>query len=94
MFIQHDVTMIKGESGRAYQSSFFGFLGLAVFYLFAFFKPDNMVVDKYYWWFVVHLWVEGISSLYGHAALLPHKATDDRSCRSGYLIVVLPSSQA
>jgi len=40
-----------------------GFLGLAVFYLFAFFKPDNMVIDKYFWWWVIHLWVEGVWEL-------------------------------
>ncbi len=40
-----------------------GLAGLAVFFLFAFYVPDNLVLDKYFWWFVVHLWVEGVWEL-------------------------------
>ncbi|MBO0611479.1 cbb3-type cytochrome c oxidase subunit I [Thiothrix fructosivorans] len=40
-----------------------GLLGLAVFFLFSFYNPDNLVKDKYYWWWVVHLWVEGVWEL-------------------------------
>ena len=35
-----------------------GLLGLAVFFLFAFYVPDNLIADKFFWWFTVHLWVE------------------------------------
>ncbi len=40
-----------------------GLIGLAVFFLFSFYNPDNLVMDKYFWWFVVHLWVEGVWEL-------------------------------
>ncbi|NQZ52827.1 MAG: cbb3-type cytochrome c oxidase subunit I [Piscirickettsiaceae bacterium] len=40
-----------------------GMVGLAVFFLFSFYNPDNIVLDKYFWWFVVHLWVEGVWEL-------------------------------
>jgi len=40
-----------------------GLTGLAVFFLFSFYVPDNLVLDKYFWWFVVHLWVEGVWEL-------------------------------
>jgi len=40
-----------------------GLVGLAVFFLFSFYNPDNLVLDKYFWWFVVHLWVEGVWEL-------------------------------
>ncbi|MCP4009976.1 MAG: nitric-oxide reductase large subunit [Proteobacteria bacterium] len=40
-----------------------GLTGLAVFFLFSFYNPDNLVLDKYFWWFVVHLWVEGVWEL-------------------------------
>jgi nitric oxide reductase subunit B len=40
-----------------------GLVGLAVFFLFSFYNPDNLVLDKYYWWWVVHLWVEGVWEL-------------------------------
>ncbi|UJS24195.1 cbb3-type cytochrome c oxidase subunit I [Thiothrix winogradskyi] len=40
-----------------------GLVGLAVLFLFSFYNPDNLVLDKYYWWWVVHLWVEGVWEL-------------------------------
>ncbi len=40
-----------------------GLLGLALLFLFAFYNPHNLVHDKYYWWWVVHLWVEGVWEL-------------------------------
>jgi len=40
-----------------------GLVGLAVFFLFSFYNPDNVVLDKYFWWWVVHLWVEGVWEL-------------------------------
>ncbi len=40
-----------------------GLLGLALLFLFAFYNPENLVKDKFYWWFVVHLWVEGVWEL-------------------------------
>jgi len=40
-----------------------GLTGLAVLFLFSFYNPDNLVKDKYYWWWVVHLWVEGVWEL-------------------------------
>lgn len=65
MFIFNMImTMIKGRRRTSISIVLLiGFLGLAVFYLFAFFKPANMVVDKYFWWWVVHFWVEGVWEL-------------------------------
>ena len=40
-----------------------GLWGLAVFFLFSFYNPANIALDKYFWWFVVHLWVEGVWEL-------------------------------
>ncbi|MFT5662107.1 MAG: nitric oxide reductase subunit B [Sulfurimonas sp.] len=40
-----------------------GLVGLALFFLFAFYVPDNLVLDKFFWWYVVHLWVEGVWEL-------------------------------
>jgi nitric oxide reductase subunit B len=31
---------------------------LSLLWIFAFINPDNLSLDKMYWWFVVHLWVE------------------------------------
>lgn len=35
----------------------------AVFWLFAFYNPDNLGLDKLYWWWIVHIWVEGVWEL-------------------------------
>jgi nitric oxide reductase subunit B len=40
-----------------------GLLLAAVFYLFNFWNPENLVVDKMYWWWIVHIWVEGVWEL-------------------------------
>ncbi len=40
-----------------------GLVGLAVLFLFSFYNPVNLVKDKFYWWWVVHLWVEGVWEL-------------------------------
>ncbi len=40
-----------------------GLVGLALFFLFAFYNPVNLVLDKFFWWWVVHLWVEGVWEL-------------------------------
>jgi nitric oxide reductase subunit B len=40
-----------------------GLWGLALMFLFSFVNPHNLVRDKMYWWFVVHLWVEGVWEL-------------------------------
>lgn len=40
-----------------------GLFGLAFFFLFAFYLPENLAMDKFFWWFVVHLWVEGVWEL-------------------------------
>ena len=35
-----------------------GLFGLAIFFLLAFYVPENLILDKFLWWFTVHLWVE------------------------------------
>jgi nitric oxide reductase subunit B len=57
------MTMLKGRKTAISLVLFLGLLGLAVFFLFAFYNPANLVKDKFYWWWVVHLWVEGVWEL-------------------------------
>ncbi len=56
-------TILKGRKTVINLVLLMGLTGLAVFFLFAFFNPTNIVWDKYYWWWVVHLWVEGVWEL-------------------------------
>jgi len=52
------MTVITGRKTVITTVLLTGLLGLAVFFLFAFYVPDNLIADKFFWWFTVHLWVE------------------------------------
>ena len=57
------MTVLKGRKTAISLVLLLGLLGLAVFFLFSFYNPANLVKDKFYWWWVVHLWVEGVWEL-------------------------------
>ena len=57
------MTVLKGRKTSISLVLTLGLAGLAVFFLFSFYNPANLVKDKYYWWWVVHLWVEGVWEL-------------------------------
>lgn len=57
------MTILKGRKTVINLVLLIGLVGLAVFFLFAFYNPSNIVLDKLFWWFVVHLWVEGVWEL-------------------------------
>jgi len=57
------MTILQGRKTVVNLVLLTGLVGLAVFFLFAFYNPSNLVLDKYYWWWVVHLWVEGVWEL-------------------------------
>jgi nitric oxide reductase subunit B len=53
------MTLLKGRKTSISMVLLMGLWGLALMFLFSFVNPANLVRDKMYWWFVVHLWVEG-----------------------------------
>ncbi|MBL8316458.1 MAG: cbb3-type cytochrome c oxidase subunit I [Rubrivivax sp.] len=53
------MTVLKGRKTAISLVLLMGLWGLALLFLFSFVNPSNLVRDKMYWWFVVHLWVEG-----------------------------------
>lgn len=57
------MTILKGRRTVVNTVLLTGLIGLAVFWLFAFYNPSSLTMDKYFWWWVVHLWVEGIWEL-------------------------------
>ncbi|MEJ5211190.1 MAG: cbb3-type cytochrome c oxidase subunit I [Burkholderiales bacterium] len=57
------MTVLKGRKTSISLVLLTGLWGLAIFFLFSFYNPSNLVLDKYYWWWVVHLWVEGVWEL-------------------------------
>ncbi|MHB9100406.1 MAG: cbb3-type cytochrome c oxidase subunit I [Sulfuricella sp.] len=54
------MTVLKGRKTSISLVLLLGLWGLAVFFLFSFYNPSNLVLDKYFWWWAVHLWVEGV----------------------------------
>ena len=57
------MTVLKGRKTVVNLVLLTGLVGLAVMFLFSFYNPDDLAKDKYYWWWVVHLWVEGVWEL-------------------------------
>jgi nitric oxide reductase subunit B len=53
------MTVLKGRKTVVNLVLITGLLGLALMFLFSFYNPENLALDKYFWWYVVHLWVEG-----------------------------------
>lgn len=57
------MTLLKGRKTAVANVLMLGLWFVAVFFLFAFYNPGNLSLDKMYWWWVVHLWVEGVWEL-------------------------------
>jgi nitric oxide reductase subunit B len=57
------MTVLKGKKTAVATVLLIGLWGLAVFFLFSFYNPVNVVLDKFFWWWTVHLWVEGVWEL-------------------------------
>jgi nitric oxide reductase subunit B len=57
------MTVLKGRKTAVSSVLLLGLWGAGLFFLFAFYNPSNLVVDKIYWWWVVHIWVEGVWEL-------------------------------
>ena len=86
------MTMLKGRKTAISLVLSLGMLGLAAFFLFSFYDPVNLVKDKYYWWWVVHLWVEGVWELILGAmlAFVLNKVTGvDREVVEKWLYVII-----
>jgi len=86
------MTILKGRKTAINMVLMTGLVGLAVFFLFAFYNPTNLALDKYFWWFVVHLWVEGVWELIMGAilAFILIKTTGvDREVIEKWLYVVI-----
>jgi len=53
------MTVLKGRKTAITNVLLIGLWGLALLFLFAFYNPANLSLDKMFWWYIVHLWVEG-----------------------------------
>ena len=53
------VTVLQGRKTAITNVLLLGLWGLSLLWLFAFYNPANLALDKMFWWYIVHLWVEG-----------------------------------
>jgi nitric oxide reductase subunit B len=89
------MTVLAGKKTAITNILLLGLWGLVVLFLFAFYNPGNLALDKEYWWFVVHLWVEGVWELIMAAilAFLMLKLTGvDREVVEKWLYVIVASA--
>ena len=89
------MTVLKGKKTTITNILLIGLWGLALLFLFAFVNPGNLALDKMYWWFVVHLWVEGVWELIMAAILayLMLKLTGvDREVVEKWLYVIVAAA--
>jgi nitric oxide reductase subunit B len=86
------MTVLKGRKTAITNVLLLGLWGIAVFFLFSLYNPSNLVLDKMFWWWVVHLWVEGVWELVMAAVLafLMIKLTGvDREIVEKWLYVII-----
>jgi nitric oxide reductase subunit B len=57
------MTVLAGKKTAITNVLLLGLWGLALLFLFALYNPENLSLDKMFWWYVVHLWVEGVWEL-------------------------------
>ena len=57
------MTVLKGRRTAITIVLLLGMWGIALFWLFAIYNPANLSLDKMFWWYVVHIWVEGVWEL-------------------------------
>jgi Nitric oxide reductase large subunit len=86
------LTVLKGRKTAITNVLLLGLWGIALFFLFALYNPANLILDKMFWWWVVHLWVEGVWELVMAAilAFLMIKLTGvDREIVEKWLYVII-----
>ncbi|WP_299616653.1 cbb3-type cytochrome c oxidase subunit I [Pelagibius sp.] len=89
------MTVLQGRKTAITNVLLIGLWGLALLFLFAFYNPSNLSLDKQYWWYVVHLWVEGVWELIMASilAFLMLKLTGvDREIVEKWLYIIVATS--
>ncbi len=57
--INISMTVLSGRKTAITGVLLMGLWLLSLLWIFSFINPANLSLDKMYWWFIVHLWVEG-----------------------------------
>lgn len=89
------MTFLAGRKTAVTNVLLLGLWLLCLLWVFAFINPDNLSLDKMYWWFVVHLWVEATWELVMAAilAFLMLKLTGvDREVVEKWLYIIVATA--
>lgn len=89
------LTVLAGRKTAITNVLLLGLWGIAIFFLFSLYNPSNLALDKMYWWWVVHLWVEGVWELVMASVLafIMLKLTGvDREVIEKWLYVIIATS--
>jgi nitric oxide reductase subunit B len=89
------MTFLAGRKTAVTNVLVLGLWLLCLLWVFAFINPDNLSLDKMYWWFVVHLWVEATWELVMAAilAFLMLKLTGvDREVVEKWLYIIVATA--
>lgn len=89
------MTVLAGRKTAITGVLLMGLWLLSLLWIFAFINPENLSLDKMYWWFVVHLWVEATWELVMAAilAFLLLKLTGvDREVIEKWLYVIVATA--
>lgn len=89
------MTSLRGRKTAVTNILLLGLWLLSLLWLFAFYNPDNLSLDKLYWWYVIHLWVEATWELVMAAilAFLMLKLTGvDREVIEKWLYVIVATA--
>ena len=89
------MTVLAGKKTAITNILLLGLWVLSLLFLFAFVNPDNLALDKMYWWYIVHLWVEGTWELVMASilAFLMLKLTGvDREIVEKWLYIIVATS--
>jgi nitric oxide reductase subunit B len=89
------MTFLAGRKTAVTNVLLLGLWLLCLLWVFAFINPDNLSLDKMYWWFIVHLWVEATWELVMAAilAFLMLKLTGvDREVVEKWLYIIVATA--
>lgn len=56
-------TILKGRKTGINAVMLFGWTGTVLLFMFTFYNPANLVLDKFYWSWTIYLWAEGVWEL-------------------------------
>ncbi len=85
------MTVLHGRKGMINLLLLAGIVGTTIIFLMAFYNPSNLVVAKYYRWWLIHFWIEGTWELIMEAILayVIYKITGDRKIVEKWLYIIV-----